>query len=167
MDKSRQTYFMKIFTQAENQEWSQTLPGKMCSACLVLKSTNKVLMVKATYKDHWTFPSGIVDDKESPLSAAIRETAEEVGIVVNSDDCRLLKVVYTASKNGDRDRFNFAFITDVTNMDILLSVPNEEIASAKWVSLDEVATLSNNKGSYIEFQKLLLDETIISPYTEI
>jgi len=124
-------------------------------------------MVKATYKDHWTFPSGIVDDKESPLSAAIRETAEEVGIVVNSDDCRLLKVVYTASKNGDRDRFNFAFITDVTNMDILLSVPNEEIASAKWVSLDEVATLSNNKGSYIEFQKLLLDETIISPYTEI
>ena len=121
----------KIFTKEENQAWSKTLPGKMCSACLILRSNDKVLMVKASYKDHWTFPSGIVDDKESPKSAALRETNEEVGLVIDDDKSSLFTVIYTASKDGDRDRFNFSFITDIEDSNAILSVPNEEIAEAR------------------------------------
>lgn len=157
----------KIFTKEENQAWSKTLPGKMCSACLILRSNDKVLMVKASYKDHWTFPSGIVDDRESPKSAAHRETNEEVGLVIDEDKSSLFTVIYTASKEGDRDRFNFSFVTDIEDSDVVLSVPNEEIAEAKWVSFDQVAELSNNKGSYVQFQRLLLNPNDHSPYIEI
>ena len=157
----------KIFTEQENQARSKTLSGKMCSACVAIRSSGKVLMVKAGYKDHWTFPSGIVDEKESPKSAALCETSEEVGLVIAEDDCNLLTVIYTASNGQDRDRFNFAFMTDIENTEVKLSVPNDEIEKAEWVDFSEVAERSGNKGSYVEFQKLLLDPTDTSPYTEI
>ena len=44
-----------------------------------------VLVVKATYKDYWSFPGGIVDVGETPLMAAVRECSEEVGVVLNPD----------------------------------------------------------------------------------
>jgi|AntRauTorcE11897_2_1112592.scaffolds.fasta_scaffold17941_2 8-oxo-dGTP pyrophosphatase MutT (NUDIX family) len=157
----------KIFTEEENQAWSKALSGKMTSACVAIRSSGKVLMVKASYKDHWTFPSGIVDERESPKSAALRETSEEVGLLISDDDCDLLTVVYTASNGKDRDRFNFAFVTDIVDMDVKLSVPNDEIEKAEWVDFSEVAERSGNKGSYIKFQMLLLDASSIKPYTEI
>lgn len=146
----------KIFTEQENQTWAQKLPGKMTSACIALRSSGKVLMVKAGYKDHWTFPSGIVDPGESPKAAAIRETLEEVGLAVPSDDCQLLAVIYTAAAHeADRDRFNFAFISDAFDENIDLSVPNDEIEKAEWVNFNEVAERSGGKGSYATFQRLL------------
>lgn len=157
----------RVFTEQENQAWSHRLPGKMTSACIALRSNGKVLMVKAGYKDHWTFPSGIVDENESPKAAAVRETAEEVGLMVDSDDCRLLAVVYTEGGNGDRDRFNFAFVTDAFDENAPLTVPNDEIEQAEWVRLDDVADRSGNKGSYINFQRLLLSPETQEPYVEV
>ncbi|OGL34238.1 hypothetical protein A3F64_01620 [Candidatus Saccharibacteria bacterium RIFCSPHIGHO2_12_FULL_42_8] len=157
----------KVFTQEENKLWAKKLPGKMCSACLVIRSSQRVLMVKASYKDHWTFPSGIVDPDESPKSAALRETNEEVGLNINQDACTLLTVIYAAGSQGDRERFNFAFITDVDSTDIKLSVPNEEIESAEWVDFNDIAEKSGNKGSYKEFQKILLNPGLFNPYIEI
>jgi len=157
----------KVFTKEENQAWSKKLPGKMTSACLVIRCLGKALMVKAAYKDHWTFPSGIVDDKESPKDAALRETKEETGIEFKSVDCKLLTIIYTASTGDDRDRFNFAFSVAVADTNINLSVPNDEIEKAEWVDIKDVAERSGNKGSYREFQKILLDPTIAKPYVEV
>lgn len=157
----------KIFTEEENQAWSKTLTGKMCSACIALRSSGQVLMVKASYKDHWTFPSGIVDANESPKAAAIRETSEEVGIEVSEQDCTLLKIIYTASNGKDRDRFNFAFITDIADQNIKLSVPNDEIELAEWVNFENVAACSGNKGSYIKIQEALLNPASKEVYMEI
>lgn len=146
----------KIFTKQENQEWTKTLPGKMCSACTALRVGNQVLMVKAGYKDHWTFPGGIVDENESPKDAAIRETFEEVGINISPESYSLLTVVYSESSSGGRDRFNFAFIADMSNKDIALSVPNDEIESAEWVDIKDIASRSGNKGSYVVMQNALI-----------
>ncbi len=157
----------RVFTPEENQKWSHTLPGKMISTCLVLRSGTKALMVKAGYKDHWTFPSGIVDTNESPKVAALRETYEEVGLTVNDGDCKLLAVIYTASNGNDRDRFNFAFITDVFDESAALSVPNNEIEKAEWVDFDCVAERSGNKGSYVNFQRILLDPNAAAAYIEV
>lgn len=72
-----------VFTTAENNTWAHTLPGKMTSACVALVAPgNHVLMVKASYKNEWTFPSGIVDMGESPAQAAQRELAEETGLAL-------------------------------------------------------------------------------------
>lgn len=159
---------MKVFTKEENQTWSKQLPGKMCSACLILRSGNKVLMVKAGYKDHWTFPSGIVDENESPKTAAIRETFEETGFDAEVSETRSFVTIYTSAKEeNDRDRFNFSFIVDLPTQDISLSVPNDEITDAKWVEFNEVANLSKNKGSYEQFQKFLIGGSTSSEYVEI
>lgn len=157
----------KIFTEEENQAWSKTLPGKMCSACIALRSSSQVLMVKASYKDHWTFPSGTVDVNESPKTAAVRETFEEVGAKIDERDCTLLKIVYTASSGKDRDRFNFAFVTDITDQNIELSVPNDEIESAEWVNFEDVTARSGNKDSYIKIQEALLNPGSKEVYTEV
>lgn len=156
----------KVFTKEENQAWSKTLSGKMCSACLAIRFSGKVLMVKAGYKDHWTFPSGIVDEGESPKEAALRETAEEIGVRLDSKDCRLLATIYTVSSGGDHDRLNFAFITDIANTNIELTVPNDEIEQAEWVALEDVTERSGNKASYQEFQKILTGIATESAYVE-
>jgi len=157
----------KIFTKEENQAWSKTLPGKMCSACVALRSSNQVLMVKACYKDHWTFPSGIVDANESPKAAALRETTEEVGININENQCTLLRLIYTASSGGDRDRFNFVFIADLPDQNTKLKVPNDEIEKAEWVNFDDIAERSGNKGSYKKIQEALINPNIDEPYVEV
>lgn len=164
----RMEHMAKIFTEQQNQSWAQKLPGKMTSACIALRSSGKVLMVKAGYKDHWTFPSGIVDPGESPKAAAIRETLEEVGLTVPPDECQLLTVIYTAAAHADdRERFNFAFVSDVFNENTKLSVPNDEIEKAEWVDFNEVTERSGGKGSYANFQRLLLAPEKSEPYVEV
>ena len=158
----------KIFTKAENQRWQHTLPGKMTSACIALRSGNEVLIVKASYKDHWTFPSGIVDAGESPKAAAIRETLEETGVSVSPKDCQLLTVIYTAAADkNDRERFNFVFIADVRRDTLVIAVPNDEIEAAEWISFDQIAEKSGLKGSYVAIQRLLLNPARVEPYIEV
>lgn len=157
----------QVFTEEENNAWAKQLPGKMTSACLAILQNNKVLMVKASYKDHWTFPSGIVDEKESPKKAALRETREETGLDFNENDCSLLGVIYTASTGNDRDRFNFAFEVSTLTNNLKLNVPNNEISEATWVPFDKVAEMSGGKGSYKNFQAILSGEKPKSSYVEI
>lgn len=158
---------MTVFTNTENQAWANALPGKMCSACLILRAENKVLMVKASYKDHWTFPSGIVDAGETPKQAAIRETLEETGHAVNEQAVELFKVIFTLGTNGDRDRFNISFITDLKEASIETNIPNDEIAEYRWVAFEEVGALANNKASYLQFQEGLLNPQTNKSYVEV
>lgn len=158
----------KIFTEEENNTWAEQLPGKMTSACLVIRHKDKVLMVKAGYKDHWTFPSGIVDDRESPRQAAIRETTEETGLVFEESICAPLGVIYTASNGSDRDRFNFGFTIEVNDIDNLsILIPNDEIEEYQWVDINQVAAMSGNKASYVNFQSILLGTISTPAYIEI
>lgn len=157
-----------IFTKEENIEWSKSLPGKMTSACLIIRYESKVLMVKAGYKDHWTFPSGIVDPLESPKSAAIRETFEETGISIDGKYCDPFAIIYTSAKSGEKDRFNFAFVTYVSSTDsVQPTVPNDEIEKAAWVSIDDISELSKQKASYVQFQKILNRDAKGLKYIEI
>ena len=115
-------------------------------------------MVKAGYKDHWTFPSGIVEEGESPKSAAIRETLEETGLIVSDEYVKPLAIIYTTGKDGDRDRFNVGFATQLKYASGNIVVPNAEIEKVMWVAFNKVAELSSGKRSYEEFQRILLKD---------
>lgn len=158
----------KVFSEAENILWAKQLPGKMTGACLAIIHQGRVLMVKANYKTYWTFPGGIVDDGESPQQAAVRETREETGLVFDYAKCTSLGTVYTAANGGHRDRFNFAFTTQVDTIDDLtMSVPNDEIDEVQWVPFDKVAAMANHKASYVALQSILLGDTPQSSYVEV
>jgi 8-oxo-dGTP pyrophosphatase MutT (NUDIX family) len=52
----------------------------VAAGVLLFDDADRVLLVDPTYKPGWEFPGGIVERGESPVRAAHREVAEELGI---------------------------------------------------------------------------------------
>ena len=148
-----------IYTVAENMAWQKTLPGKKCSANVVFMRDGKVLMVKAGYKDYWTFPGGIVDEGEAPLDAAIREAQEEVGVSLQPDELQFIAVSYSRPKNGFIDHMKFIYRTERTIEDGEINFVDQEIEDFKWIDLDEIAQYADNVGVYKKIGALLQAET--------
>lgn len=74
------------------------LPGRASSATLLLENAaGELLIVKADYKEHWTTPGGVVEENEMPMTTAIRETREEVGVVI---DPKTVEFVAVAVRTG-------------------------------------------------------------------
>lgn len=59
---------------------------RACAACLILDPTGRVLLGRQAYGHRlWGLPGGVVDPGETPVTAAIREAREEVGVDVTVD----------------------------------------------------------------------------------
>ncbi len=63
------------------------------AANLIIQHGSHILLMKRSDKtemwpDHWAFPGGKLDDGELFREAAIRETREEIGIIVRSEDIK-------------------------------------------------------------------------------
>lgn len=50
--------------------------------CLVERADGHVLLVRQTYKDRWGVPGGLLQRREAPAAAAVREVMEEVGLAI-------------------------------------------------------------------------------------
>ena len=50
---------------------------------LLFNEHDQLLLAHATGNRHWDVPKGLADPVEAPLSAALRETREETGIVLD------------------------------------------------------------------------------------
>lgn len=98
----------KIYSPAERIAWMKSLHGNPAGAAMILETADKkLLIVKANYKKYWTLPGGVIDKGESPLSAAIREVKEEVGLVIDPERVRFAGLVYCYNENIDIYRFIF------------------------------------------------------------
>ncbi|GAB3170770.1 NUDIX hydrolase [Myceligenerans halotolerans] len=63
-------------------EYVASLPRKrMSGGVLLYDGDGRVVIVEPSYKAEWDIPGGVVDDGESPWSAASRELHEELGLV--------------------------------------------------------------------------------------
>ena len=71
-----------------------TLP---CYVGIILRKGPEVLLVKRHNTDwasgQWNFPGGLLEEHETLLNAAIRETLEEVGVHVNPSSFELVHVL--------------------------------------------------------------------------
>lgn len=69
------------FTDAERDAWYSGLPGVVVAAgALITGPGGRVLLVKATYRDHWSLPGGVCEQGEPPHAGCAREVAEEIGL---------------------------------------------------------------------------------------
>ena len=147
----------RLPTMHPNPEYFKALPKKrMASGVLLFNERNELLLVKPSYKDHWSIPGGVVDRNESPREAGIRETKEEVNIELK--DLKFLCVEYTR-KNKDEDLFFLFNGGQVTPQQISdIKIDPDEISEFRFASIEEAAEL-------IERSKVLAK--ILLKYPEI
>ena len=130
------------FTLEHFKSWSETLDRRMSSAVIILEDADNTLLIKATYKTHWTFPGGAVDPGESPKEAAIRELKEETNIDVNPDDVRFGWVVTRSSRVAMSYQFIFRAPLNKSMLDNI-KLEESEVDDYKIISRQDI--LSNNR----------------------
>jgi len=82
---------------------------------IILKQDDQVLFVKRCNSDwaseRWNFPGGLLEDGETLLQAAVRETQEETGVVVDPADFKLVHVLHVqAGGTNTRTIIGFYFM---------------------------------------------------------
>ena len=108
----------------------------MGTGALLLDSVGRILMLKPSYKDHWTIPGGVVEKDESPKDGCNREIEEEIGIKVRVE--KLLAVNYnTATANKD-ENLQWLFYGGVLRPSQVakIKIDGKEIIQFKFVDLD-------------------------------
>lgn len=128
----------------------------------IINSENKILIQKRSSNKRlspnvWAMTGGSVIKGESSKETIERETMEELGIVLNIDNAKLLKKFKTGLVWVD---------TYFIRQDIDLSeikMQESEVSDVKWVTYEEIEQM-NNKGTFIknrwEFVKDIIKEFI-------
>ncbi|HEY5695461.1 MAG TPA: NUDIX hydrolase [Candidatus Saccharimonadales bacterium] len=141
---------MKFLKRDAKKKWLKSLPARASSSTLILEnSAEQVLIVKANYKPYWTFPGGLIDAGETPKQAAIRETFEEVGIVVDPTKVEFVAVVNR--KSDYADTYQFIFKAPLTKAMVASIVLQEsEIDAYALVTKAHIRSGDKNYGRVIE-----------------
>ncbi|MEV4822246.1 NUDIX hydrolase [Micromonospora sp. NPDC049274] len=114
-------------TWTEPATWYANLASfYAAAAAFITDPDGNVLLVKPTYRDHWAFPGGYVDEGEYPHDACAREIQEELGISVVVGD---LLVVDWAPPAGERPRAIISFTFGCGSLDSLdgVTLPRQEL----------------------------------------
>jgi 8-oxo-dGTP diphosphatase len=88
--------------------------------------------------DTWGIPGGARDSHETPMQAALREAAEEAGII--ADD-----VEVTGLWHDDHDGWEYVTVVASVLSDVDL-IANAESAELRWVPVGEVGALHLHPG---------------------
>ena len=113
---------------------------RVAAGVLFRDDAGRVLLVKPTYKTGWEIPGGYVERGESPLAAAIREVAEELGADL---DVAELLVLDWAPHPAEGDKLLFIFRGRTLNQADLdrLQLDTAEIAEAQFFPVEQLAEL--------------------------
>jgi 8-oxo-dGTP pyrophosphatase MutT (NUDIX family) len=129
---------------------------KINGAQAIVVTDGEVLLIKTTYRPHWEFPGGKIEDLEAPESAAIRETKEESRIFIKQ----------IARKLGTYTRKYF-FTTITIHVyvageweELDLWRPTLEIAERKFFPLDQLPE------DISPATKRRIDEYLATPHAE-
>jgi len=111
------------------------------SAGLVIKYNNRLLLAHPTrsaWVGTYSFPKGKIEDSETPLQAAIRETKEEVGLNIPEEWIgKEEKIIYYTKNNKNYKRVHY-FIVELTEEKKKLLFGDSMELSTVQLQLDEV-----------------------------
>ena len=121
-----------------DEEYAAMLPKKQIgTAVLLFNEKNELLIVKPDYKESWLVPGGVVDHDESPLSCALRETEEEVGLTFST--LQLVGIYYGPRKGIFTDSLKFIFAGGVLNDDQIsrIELQEDELQEFRFLSVEK------------------------------
>ncbi|WP_371495676.1 NUDIX domain-containing protein [Kitasatospora sp. NBC_00374] len=115
----------------------------VAAAVLFFDERDRVLLVDPVYKPSWEFPGGVVERGEAPSDAALRETAEELGLHLESAALRLLAVDWEPCTGPRRGGLRLMF--DGGRLDAeaaaRIRLPRDELRCWRFVTPDEAGRL--------------------------
>ena len=98
---------------------------------------------RPTFPLYWECVGGSVLQGESSIQAAVRETAEEVGVLLCAEEGKRLYTKIRGTKNGKRyndivDVWLFSYNGEI---DVAQNATTNEVAQVKWMCREEIARL--------------------------
>ncbi|XP_050524975.1 bis(5'-nucleosyl)-tetraphosphatase [asymmetrical] [Daktulosphaira vitifoliae] len=111
------------------------------------------LLLQASYENHhWTPPKGHLEENESDMDAAVRETEEEAGLKLQDlcVDHHFKKTLKYEPANKNFIKQVVYFLAYLTNPETPVKLSNEH-QSYKWLSLQN----AKEHAQYPEMQELL------------
>lgn len=139
-----------IIMSPQQQRWFDSLHKRASSSAMVLENeAGEVLIVKANYKNYWTFPGGFIDPDETPQEGALRETLEEVGIDVHPDTVEFVAVVDRKSDYAQTYQFVFKAPLGTSMIDSVI-LQASEIEDYALVTREQVFTDDRDYGKVIK-----------------
>lgn len=107
---------------------------RIAVGAMLFNEQGELLIVKPTYKDHWSLPGGVVDEHESPAAALAREVEEEIGLQIQSFDFACVDYI----SDGDDESLQFKFDGGVLTEDKIarIKLQADELSDYKFISTD-------------------------------
>ena len=96
----------------------------------------KVLMIQHP-EGHWGFPKGHIENDETEIETALRETKEEVNLDVIIDETKRYEIHYITHNNIDKTSVYYLAKTKNKNV----TIQETEIADYKWLNIDDATEL--------------------------
>ena len=104
---------------------------------LILKE-NKILLIKHRYGKFWIMPGGGINKNEIAEDAAIRETKEEVGIIIEKID---FKLGYYKNTTGGKNDNIYCFVAtkihEIENFKRTF-INFLEVENSKWFNINDL-----------------------------
>lgn len=125
------------------------------ASAVVLDDRDQVLLVHHNKIGKWLYPGGHISDNESPTEAAVREVAEETGIVVTAigeprfshpavvghlPPWAIIEADVIDPANGPHRHIDFVHVCRYVSGD--LNPQLHEVTDARWVPVADVALLA-------------------------
>lgn len=116
---------------------------RMGSGVLIFSEKDELLIVKISYKEHWSIPGGVVEENESPKQAGIREVKEEIGLEFK--DIKFVCIDYTkADVNKNKDEsLQFIFTAGKISNEFInkIQIDNKEVIEFAFKPVEQVSEL--------------------------
>ncbi|MFI9271470.1 NUDIX domain-containing protein [Kitasatospora sp. NPDC052896] len=132
-------------TWLPEDEWLSGLVRAYAGASVLLTDpAGRVLLLRPSYRDQWQYPGGVIDPGEGPAECAVREVAEETGLLLGAE-LRLLVVEWRDPLPDQEPHahpaVHFMFDGGTVPATTPLRLQPEEIAEARFFPPAEAAVL--------------------------
>ena len=131
---------MPQIDESKSVEFYNSMPKiRTAAGVLIFDRQGKLLLVKPNYRNTWGWPGGVNEPGESPLTAALRECHEEIGLCPGP--LRPAFVNYIPPQpDGSHDVIHFVFTVDPVEDDFLkrVTLQQEELDEARFVPIGQL-----------------------------